>query len=47
MRHLGLNLPEEASIDNVKDEVNKINSLIANRPISCLLDSPFVTDEKA
>ncbi len=47
LRHLGLNLPDEPSIDNVEEEVEKINALLANRPISTLIDSPWVTNEKA
>ncbi len=46
LRHLGLNIPYEPSTDGVEEEVDKINILLANRPISSLIDSPFVTDEK-
>ncbi len=46
IRHLGLDMPYEATPDDVEEEVDKINTLLANRPISSLIDSPFVTDEK-
>ncbi len=46
LRHLGLNFPDEPSFDNVEGEVEKINALLANRPISSLIDSPCVTHEK-
>ncbi len=46
LSHLGLNMPDEASTDDVEEEVVKINTLLANRPISSLIDSPLVTDEK-
>ncbi len=47
LRHLGLSMPYEASTDDVEAEVDKINTLLANKPISSLIDSPFVTDQKA
>ncbi len=46
LSRLGLNMPYEPSTDDVEEEVDKINTLLANRPISSLIDSSFVTDEK-
>ncbi len=48
MAILGVSLPhgDEVSVEHIEKEMDKIDSLIAHRPISSLIDSPPVTDTK-